>query len=182
MRLLLITTFLFITGCSHIVTNENYSALDSNKSWKVKYIAGKMHGTKSLPSLDKLENTFTSDSVNISVSAGYQKTEFVGPLLLPFIPIGDSGISGKLQVNIELDCIDCDYQIKTLRLSANNKSFYPVVKELDSALSKSYLLSYSIEYVNLDNFQLHFSDLIDSVPILDVFKKEGEWFMVNASL
>ncbi|KGJ93281.1 hypothetical protein [Colwellia psychrerythraea] len=182
MRLLLITTFLFITGCSHIVINENYSALDSNNSWKVKYSAGKMHGSKSMPSLDKLENVFTSDSVNISVRAGYQKTEFIGPLLLPFIPIGDSGISGKLQVNIEFDCTDCDYQIKKLRLSANNETFYPVVKKVDSALSKSFLLSYSIEYVNLDNFQLHFSDLIDSVPTLNVFKKEGEWFMVSASL
>jgi hypothetical protein len=182
MRVLLSTIFLFITGCTHIVTNDNYSALDTNEVWNVKYTAGKMYGSKSMPSLDILENTFKNDTVKISVIAGYQKTEFIGPLFLPVIPVGDSGILGNLQVKIELDCNACGYEIKELRLSANNESYYPSVKEINPDLPKSYLLNYSIEYVKLDSFQLHFIDLIDSVPSLNLFKKEGEWFMVNVSL
>lgn len=182
MRLLLSTIALFVTGCTHIVTNDNYSVLDTNKVWDVNYTAGKMYGSKSMPSLDKLENIFRNDTVKISVIAGYQKTEFIGPLLIPIIPIGDAGISGELQVKIELDCNVCNYEIKNLRLSANNKSYYPSIKVINSDFPKSYLLNYSIEYAKLDNFELHFIDLIDSVPSLNLFKKEGEWFIVNASL
>jgi hypothetical protein len=182
MRHIFIVVIALLAGCSQIVKNEYYSAKEASNGWKLNYSAGKMSGSKSYPSLDKLEHLFIGRNFEVSVSSGYQKIDRVGPLLLPVIPVGDDGSAGNLEVVVELSCTACNFDFSKLLLRASNENYLPSVREMNLETKKVYILLFPVSFSEVNNFSLLFDEVTSEMPILEVFKTEGKSFVVNVSL
>ena len=182
MRHIFIVVIALLAGCSQIVKNEYYSAKEASNGWKLNYSAGKMSGSKSYPSLDKLEHAFTGKNFEVIVSSGYQKIDRVGPLLMPVIPVGGDGSAGGLEVVVELSCAACNFDFTKLLLRASDENYLPSVREINLETKKVYILRFPVSFSEVESFSLHFDEVSSEIPVLKTFKTEGKSFVVNASL